>query len=521
MKKLLGLFFAVAAVIAFAACASKSSGSTNGPDDYENVEAKHFPLIKIVSTENGGNSDFVLSPVAKHVKEAQQSWGDFSKAQAPDPWYEKCQIWEDDTDKGAAEVKVRGNWTTNYDKKSLRIKFAKGNNQNLGGIHEGAAYKNWVLLAAYKDASLLRDAVAFQMYRKMFTGYASDCRLVEVEVNGMNMGVYLLAEQQEAERMGLTEPEKKATNTDIGYLIEFDDYYYTEDETFQMDYVGPVKDYDGTVLEGIQAGYTIKSDITDKAQNAFISGYMNKLWKICYEAVYNKKYYKFNSSYELVQFTPEGADDNAKCYDCVSRVLDLGSLADMYIFNELICDPDLYLTSFFMNIDFAPGKDQKLHFEAPWDFDSTMGNKSFAIESTRNENMDKINMSTIDQMFAGLCQTDVNCWDPKTHGNPWMVIFIRQAWFQDMVKEHWSAIDKDGVLSYLQGYIDEYSAPEYQSVFNYTRTRWGIPAGDPELCRSSQRAALKSQAASATYLKDWLTTRFAATDAIIAGLTPQ
>ena len=524
MKKIWGLFLSAALVLGFTACASKTSGLSDGATgsgNYDNVEQKHFPLIKIVSTENGGNSDFVLTPVAKHVKEAQQSWGDFSKAELPDPWYEKCQIWEDGVDKGQAEVKVRGNWTTNYDKKSLRIKFAKGNNQNLGGIHDGAAYKNWVLLAAFKDASLLRDAVAFQMYHKMFTGYASDCRLVEVEVNGTNMGVYLLAEQQEAGRMGLTEPEKKATNTDIGYLIEFDNYYYTEDETFLMDYIGPVKDYDGTVLENLQNGYTIKSDITDKAQNAFISGYMNKLWKICYEAVYNRKYYKFNSSYELVLYTPDGADDNAKCYDCVSRVIDLGSLADMYIFNELICDPDLYLTSFFMDIDFAPGKDQKLRFEAPWDFDSTMGNKSFAIESTSGEGYGKINMSTIDQMFAGLCQTDVNCWEPKTYGNPWMVIFIRQGWFQDLVKERWAAIDTRGVLTYLQSYIDEYSAPEYQGIFDYTRRHWGTPAGDTELCRASQRAALKSQAASATYLKGWLTTRFAATDAIIKALSPQ
>ncbi len=516
MKRIFKLVLIALTVSCFVSCPSTSAKADSQPQ----VEAKHFPVIKIVSTENGGNSDFVLTPIAKHVKEAQQSWGDFSNANVPDPWYEKCQIWEDGEDKGMAEVKVRGNWTTNYSKKPLRIKFAKGNNQNLGGIHDGEAYKNWVLLAAFKDGSFLRDAVAFNMYSKMFNGYVSDCRLVEVEVNGIDMGVYLLAEQQEAERMGLTEPEKKSKNTDIGYLIEFDNYYSTEDETFEMNYIGQIKDYDGTVLMNTQKGYTIKSDITDKAQTEFIGDYMNKLWKICYNAVYKNKYYMFNSSYELVQYTPDGADANAKCYDCISRVIDINSLADMYIFNELVCDPDLYLTSFFMTIDFAAGKDRLLRFQAPWDFDSTMGNKSFAIESTSRENMDKVNMSTIDQMFAGLCQTDVNCWDPKTHGNPWMVIFIRQAWFQKIVKERWTSLDTAGTLAFLQKYIDEFSAPEYQSVFNYTRTKWGTSAGDPELCRASQMATLKSQAACASYLKDWLTLRFASVDKIIAGLTP-
>ena len=509
------------ALTGLAACASKSASSDGKTKNAAAVEAKHFPLIKIVSTENGGSSDFVLTPVAKHVKEAQQSWGDFSNANAPDPWYEKCRLWLDDQDLGMAEVKVRGNWTTNYAKKPLRIKFAKGNEQNLCGLHDGQAYKNWVLLAAFKDASLLRDAVALEMYRKMFTGYASDCCLVEVEVNGDYMGVYLLAEQQEALRLGLTEPEKKSTDTAIGYLIEFDDYYYTEDETFKINYLGPVKDYDGKTLENIQDGYTIKSDITDKAQNAFISSYMNKLWKICYEAVYNKKYYRFNSSYELVQFVPEGADENARCFNCISSVIDVDSLADMYIFNELVCDPDLYLTSFFMDIDFAPGKDKKLHFQAPWDFDSTMGNKSFAIESTGLESPDKINLTTIDQMFAGLCQTDVNCWAPKTNGNPWMVIFIRQTWFQKLVKEHWAQIDTAAVLAYLQEYIDACSAPEYQYIFDQTRIKWGTPAYDPELCHDSQVSARKSQAASARYLKSWITTRFASLDNIIAGLTTE
>ena len=508
MNKKLNCLFLAALITAFT-----SSLFAASRDELLPAGTEGFPLIKIISTENDGNNDFVTKPVAKHVRESQMSWGDYSNKNSPEPWYEKCTISLGDKLIGEGQVKVRGNWTTNYPKKSLRIKFDK--KQNIAGLHGGEKFKNWVLLASFKDASILRDSVGLQAYRKMFPGYASDCCLVELEVNGEYFGVYLLAEQQEAKRVGLTEPEKDDKNTDIGYLIEFDSYYYTEDknEQFEINYGGSLKDYDGKRLYNIQKGYTIKSDINDKAQHDFIADYMNKLWKICYEAVYNKKYYKFDSKYKLVKYSPAGKDDSAKCYDCVSKVINLESLADTYIFNELVCDPDIYLTSFFMNVDFGPDKDRLLYFNAPWDFDSTMGNKNFCAAESSSGNITGRN-----DMFAGRCQTDVNCSDQRVHANPWLVIFIKQAWFQKLIKERWAMVAADQVLSELQNYIDENSSEKYKAVFDANRQLWGDPSGDWELCEESQKAAAHSQAASAEYLRNWLTNRFAAVNTIIMEL---
>ena len=99
------------------------------------------------------------------------------------------------------------------------------------GLNNGEKFKNWVLLACFKDASLLRDATALKLYKTMFPEYyASDSKLVEVFVNDVYWGVYLLAEQQETKsgRIEITEAEKNYEGTDIGYLIEFDSYSYTE-----------------------------------------------------------------------------------------------------------------------------------------------------------------------------------------------------------------------------------------------------------------------------------------------------
>ena len=473
-----------------------------------------LPVIRINSTKNGGSNDFVSEPVAKHVKEAQMSWWDFSNKDKPDPWYEECVISTEDSDGSvlldgaAAQVKVRGNWTTNYAKKSFRIKFDK--KQTMLGLNNGGKYKNWVLLACWKDASLMRDAAAFKMFSTMFSDYySSDAKLVELYINNEYWGVYLLAEQQETKegRIEVAEVEKNYTGTDIGYLIEFDSYYTTEalNEQFEIDYQNVegyegIKGYDDKrIKEQLQRGYTIKSDVYDEAQKTFIQSYMNDVWKICYAAAYKNKYYQFTDDYQLVEYVPDGKTEDEKCQNCISKIIDLKSLADMYIFNEIVCDPDIYLTSFFMDIDFSESGDKILRFEAPWDFDSTMGNKRHCADGQG--------------MFAGVTGYEVNYQKTGT-GNPWMFIFIRCGWFQKLVKDEWNiakATDPAGTAEYL---ILSYA--DCASSFENNRSRWGNPSEDAELCEASSAAAATSQKASAEYLTRWLRIRIAAVDQIIS-----
>lgn len=86
----------------------------------------NIPVIKIYSKSQ--NNDFVAKPVAKHVTEARATWGDIRHD--PAPYKEECKITvydengkSDVINSKIANVKVRGNWTTSYDKKSLRLSF--------------------------------------------------------------------------------------------------------------------------------------------------------------------------------------------------------------------------------------------------------------------------------------------------------------------------------------------------------------------------------------------------------------
>lgn len=185
-----------------------------------------------------------------------------------------------------ASVKVRGNATLNYDKKPLRIKFSE--KQNMLGLHDGEKYKNWVLLADWKDMSMQNNVIAFYLGQTILGSdgyYATDFRNVEVYLNDEYWGVYLLVEQQEVKdgRFSVTEVEDDYEGTDIGYVFEYDGYYTTEqqmpdgagDPTFDIDLLDPIFN---------QPGFTVKSDIYSDKQLEFLSNYVQNAYNILYYA---------------------------------------------------------------------------------------------------------------------------------------------------------------------------------------------------------------------------------------------
>ena len=165
--------------------------------------------------------DFVTKPVTTHVANSIASWTP-NYVMPPAPYYEDCTVSvtydansEPLLDSVPAQVKVRGNWTTSYDKKPLRIKFTE--KQNLLGLNDGAEMKNWVLTAEYKDGSLLRNKTALSIAREILAEdglYGTDACFVEVVINDQYWGVYLLAEYQQINenRVAITEAEKDYEN---------------------------------------------------------------------------------------------------------------------------------------------------------------------------------------------------------------------------------------------------------------------------------------------------------------------
>lgn len=379
-----------------------------------------------------------------------------------------------------AGVKVRGNYTADYEKKPLRIKFDE--KQNMLGLNDGANCKDWVLLADWKDSSMLRNILAFYFGRTILGSdgyYTSDFCNVELYINGQYWGVYLLVEQQEVNpnRVDIYEPEEKYTGTDIGYFVEYDAYYYGEPKLnqFEISRYPVLKSINGNDVICGQQGYSIKNDIYTDKQRSFISHYVSTVFDICYEAIYNRKYYKFNSTYTgMVSSKARSAEE------AIAEVIDIDSLVDMYILQEICCDFDLHWSSFFMSVDMSEQGSKKMVFEAPWDFDSAFG-------------------------LRDACK-DGKGYYAANAANPWLLLFVREDWFMDRVSEKWKEARDAGVFDGALDLINAYST-EYSSYYTKNYKKWnnmGVNVGG-ELVPAAE--GFRNQKQAADYLYNWLQTR--------------
>lgn len=391
-----------------------------------------------------------------------------------------------------AKVKARGNYTLNYEKKPIRIKFDK--KQSVLGLNGGEKFKSWVLLADWKDLSMSNNSTAFYLGKTILGSdgyYSSDYRNVEVYLNGEYWGVYLLVEQQEAKgangRTSAPAVEDDYEGVDVGYLVEYDAYYFDErnmpngtgDPTFELTYnnFAPLKKLNGNEFYTYwaQRGYTVKSDIYSDEQLQFIKRYVENAYRIAYEAVYNNVYYRFNDDYTGILPT------NGTAKDVVSAVIDVQSLVDTYVLCEIACDPDIAWSSFYISLDMTESGAKKLIFEAPWDFDSAFGIKKEYSHSAK--------------MYAANCD------------NPWLILLVNEQWFQDMVAQKWAELIDHGVITTALELVELQKAVyEQYYVKNYERWQNRINYGEGEVIWGINTYTAQAQAAD--YLYRWLHKRF-------------
>ena len=450
--------------------------------NYEPILSEKLPRIDIVVNDESISEENIMDFVTKPGLDDE-------------PDYTKCLITvtndldEIELNEKSAGVKVRGNYTKIYDKKPLRIKFDK--KQSMLGLNEGGEYKNWLLLAEYKDWSMLRNSAALYLAHLMGDYYASDFRLVDVYINNQYWGIYLLCEQQEVKngRVSITEAEEDYTDTNIGYFLEFDGYSSeeTEFQHFNLNYK-PLLNDDGTrTFNNFQSGYTIKNDMYSVDQKNFINNFMQKVFDICYYAIYEEKYYSFDSTYSTISI-----DNTLKnSYEAISKVIDVDSLVNTYLLADIACDTDVSWSSFFMDVDFSETGSKKLTFEAPWDYDSALGN-TYACVSGEGE-------------FAA--SIFINAIHEET-GNPWYMLFYQSDWFRSLLRQKFNAMKEKGyftkVLDFLSACKDKY---ETSFIANYAK--WDN-AGHPEKTNWEQNENSRkctNEKESAEYLVRWLTTR--------------
>ena len=321
-------------------------------------------------------------------------------------------------------VKVRGNSTADQgDEKPYRIKFSE--KQNLLGLHNGKAYKSWVLLRSFWN--LAPDYTGFSLARTIMDGryYSSDCEYVNLYVNGKSRGVYLLCEQNQAAkgRVDVTEAKGGELPTEIGYLLEMDNYPNKDEHPF---FVVPHSNYELTDITGqtrrfADKCYSIRSDTTTKEQRDFIAKYLTNVYRILAGAA-DGMLLMLDDNYDLA--FADGVYSTAK--EAVEAVIDTESLANYLILEELVQDYDVGEGSFYMAVDFGENSVYpRLTFLAPWDF-----NWGYSEDPSGG-------------YYACTFQKPVMDSD---RSNTWFVTAMKQEWFADIVKAKWQTLSESKAL---------------------------------------------------------------------------
>jgi len=105
------------------------------------------------------------------------------------------------------QIKFRGASSQAYDKKSFALKLEKSK-----GWLGMPPNREWVLNAAFVDASMMRHKLSYDLFRAMGSEtaprFAASSRFVEVELNGRYHGVYLLMQPVDDLLVGLSPADK-------------------------------------------------------------------------------------------------------------------------------------------------------------------------------------------------------------------------------------------------------------------------------------------------------------------------
>ena len=318
------------------------------------------------------------------------------------------------------EIKGRGNstWGTFLKKRSYNIRL--GSRQKVLGMPK---HKRWVLMANYRDKTLLRNAVAFH-FSSLCEGlkWTPRYRQVELVLNGKFRGVYQLAEQIKIDINRVNVQEMLPTDTDPeritgGYIIELD-------RGVDADQYG----WSATYMKG--SSHRINIKVPDRedgndAQFQYIRKHMDMLDMLL------------------------GTTEPGKYGPVYEQYFDLPSMIDQWLVYELsgTTEPN-GPNSYYLHKDRG---DDKIYGGPVWDFDY----KSYMPSTARRW----INLGAL-----------------------WMPYLLRDQTFVDMVKERWNMLYPklpsvfefiDEEIEYMQYSEDENWAIHEQNLIDDNRRENG------------------------------------------------
>ena len=284
-------------------------------------------------------------------------------------------------------IKGRGNSTWTLPKKPYQIKFTE--KTDLLGM--GAA-KKWILLANYWDKTLVRNYITYNLAAKMGMAYTTECKFVDVVINGVYQGNYLLTEKIELGKERIDEDELLG-----GTLFELEMQYRHAEEGCPACVI---------TNDGV---HTIVKDPEPATQDELASLKADSL-----------------------SFLNDMEDKLKQGYQVYSQYIDVPSFIDWYILNEVAKNYDAaFVTSTYC----YRSTDNILHMGPVWDVDVCFGNQDVTYPDTVDNGLYPYNY-----------RADKGAW--------YRTLFEDQT-FVDMLKARWNQLNDEGYWDGMLAQINE------------------------------------------------------------------
>ena len=422
----------------------------NGFVDWDGTSEIDFSAGKVIRvTKDGTSRDYVveITNTGLPVVVINQPGGTVSWTNIGDTVVEKDP--SDDTPNGTVTIydadgtinldsvegltRLRGNTTMDYPKKPFAIKLA--DKAEVLGMPK---HKRWVLLANWKDKSLMRNHIALgvaRIFSEQLGGAKKDAlktdgipwnvrgQFVEVVYNGVHIGNYYLCEQIKIDgnRVDIQDEYEKSNGSitaaqmaGYGYLLEVDDNF----------------DEAGKFMTKHHLPFMFKDDVDDAG--VILSNIKSKVQGI-EDNLY--KGYKGTSS---------------TGYADAYKDLDLPSVVDQLLIYEMSMNTEFrHPKSVYMYIDGLG----KLKAGPVWDFDwlsfPTL-NSGYTEESDRSYTQSLMAMSSMlsaGRQVSSSAPSDKDEDDRKDAPFMWYPMLINNTDFTNMAAERWELIN-DMIAAY-------------------------------------------------------------------------
>ncbi len=237
------------------------------------------------------------------------------------------------------KIKGRGNTSWDADKKGFNITYDSA--VQVGNMQK---CKKFSIISNFQDASLTRNRLLYDLADEIGVPYASDSRFTEVYVNGEYIGNYQVCEKVDVGK-----------NTLMPDIDDEEYLSYCAGETTAFSFVCEIDanpdDEDFTVKASNGNNLTMKAPELEKDDPNYSK--TRSFIKKKYDTMYNK----------LIT----NASD-------VNNFIDIESLAQVYLINELGKNWDAGAGSFFFVYKADENGNYKFYASPVWDYDNSLGN---------------------------------------------------------------------------------------------------------------------------------------------------